>query len=55
MATRRPLGERGASLVPSPVMATMRPPAWLSRISLSFGLGSLPREVVHPASRDARP
>ena len=38
----------GASLVPSPVMATRRPPAWYSRMSLSLASGvACGQEVVH--------
>ena len=33
------LGERGASLVPSPVIATSRPSAWCLRMSASFASG----------------
>ena len=41
----------GASLVPSPVMATSRPPAWYSRISLSFASGvAWARKSSTPAS-----
>ena len=39
----------GASLVPSPVMATRRPPAWYSpdQVQLVLG-GGLGQEIVHP-------
>ena len=41
----------GASLVPSPVMATSRPPAWYSRISLSLASGvAWARKSSTPAS-----
>ncbi len=41
----------GASLVPSPVIATRRPPAWKSRISLSLVSGvASARKSSTPAS-----
>ena len=41
----------GASLVPSPVMATRRPPAWYSRMSLSLASGvACARKSSTPAS-----
>ena len=41
----------GASLVPSPVMATSRPPLWYSRISLSLASGvAWARKSSTPAS-----
>ena len=41
----------GASLVPSPVIATSRPPAWYSRISLSLASGvACARKSSTPAS-----